>query len=94
MNISPVNRMLVIRPTPSSTTEKESILVPDDYKVQVSPYQPYKVLDVAEDCSIDVSTGNTVVVDDTMISKIELNGQEHYLLLENYVFAQWEKDNV
>tara|TARA_B100000809_G_scaffold55797_1_gene51700 strand:+ start:1449 stop:1736 length:288 start_codon:yes stop_codon:yes gene_type:complete len=91
----PLNRHLWLQPVVNKTSPEEepstTILVPDDYKVQTSPYQPYEVLGKAGDCSVDVTIGSVVIVDSTMINKIELNGQEHYLLLENYVFATFEE---
>ena len=86
MNISPVNRMLVIHPTPSSTTEKESILVPDDYR----PMQPHAVgtvLAISGDCKISVKKNDTIVYDNSMLQEVKVDGSTTYLLLENYVMA-------
>ena len=91
MTFKPLNRHLWLEPVVDEAPQKAgpstTILVPDDYKVQTSPYQPYKVLGSATDCSIDVADGEVVVAASTMVNKIELGSQEYFLLLENYVFA-------
>jgi len=89
MRFKPVNRNLCLEPVEVKPKEekKSAILVPDDYTVEESPYKVFKVLAVADDCKLQVSLGDKIVVDNTMTNLIELNEEKYYLLLENYVLA-------
>jgi len=92
MNISPVNRMLVVDPTPgSSTDEQDSILVPDDYR----PAQLHavgRVVAISGDCKIEVKENDKIVYDNSMVQEVKLDGSTVYLLLENYVMAVLNND--
>lgn len=93
MSLKPVNRHLKLQPVEIST-EKEStstILVPDDYKPKTSPYEVYKLVDRASDCTLKVEAGDYVVVDSSMVNLLEISGNKFYLALENYVFATFKE---
>ena len=62
------------------------VLLPDDYKA-VKRYERYCVLDVSEDVSLEVDTDDVIVVEESMVQPIEINGQTSYLILENYVLG-------
>ena len=87
MNISPVNRMLVVDPSPdSSVSDKDSILVPDDYR----PAQLHavgRVVAISGDCKIEVKENDKIVYDNSMVQEVKLDGNTAYLILENYVMA-------
>jgi len=89
MSFKPVNRHLKLQPTeiPAEKESKSTILVPDDYKPQTSPYEVYKLIDRASDCTLKVEIGDYVVVDSSMVNLLEINRNKFYLVLENYVFA-------
>jgi len=90
-NFTPVNRHIWIFPIESKKPKekKTTILVPDDYKVAESPYKAFKVNGVAEDCTSGVSPGETIVVENSMVSEIELDSEKIYLVLENYVYGTY-----
>ena len=88
----PYNRYLTLQPIEEEEKKENTILVPDDYKVKVSPYALYQVCDVAKDCkSFDDSAINkNVLVNNSMIEEIKVNGELYYLLLENYVYGLFD----
>jgi co-chaperonin GroES (HSP10) len=96
MNFEPINRHLVLEEALADENDKDktTILVPDDYSAPKSPHKVYEVLAASKDCekiSSDV-VGNSVLVDDSMVEKIEHNGQTLYLLLENYVYGVFTEE--
>ena len=88
----PCNRHLALQPIEEEEKKENTILVPDDYKVKVSPHALYRVCDVAKDCkSFDDSViDKNVLVNNSMIEEIKVNGEIHYLLLENYVYGLFD----
>ena len=92
MNVFPVNKMILVEPTREPEEEKQdTILVPNDYKHQ-SLYGTGFVLDVSDDCDSDVSVGDEIVYDNTMLQEIRTHGETHYLLKENYVLCVLEDE--
>ena len=85
MSVIPVNRMLLLQPIEEEEHEA-SILLPEDY-VAKSPFGEATVLSVADDCKVKVSGGDNIIFDNSMLQEVSLNGQTHYLLLENYVMC-------
>ena len=47
-----------------------------------------QVVDWAENCSIDFSVGDEVVLEKRMLQKIEIDDKIHYLVLENYIYGR------
>ena len=91
MNVFPVNKMILIEPTPEAEEKQETILVPEDYKCQ-SLYGVGFVLDISDDCDTDVSVGDEIVYDNTMLQEVKAHGETHYLLKENYVLCVLEEE--
>tara|TARA_Y100000296_G_scaffold86802_1_gene127911 strand:+ start:640 stop:888 length:249 start_codon:yes stop_codon:yes gene_type:complete len=60
------------------------VLVPDDYKIEPA-YGCYKVLDYSEDCNIVLQEGDKIVVQNSMVEKIDIEGQRYTIVLENYI---------
>lgn len=90
MKIKPVNRYLWLNPIEEKAVKEEkksAILVPDNYTVAESPHKLFEVKAVADDCTLQVQPAQKIIGDNTMVNKIELNGEQYYLLLENYVLA-------
>ena len=86
MSVIPVNRMLLLHPAEEDAEGEANILLPDDYKAR-SPYGSATVLAVASDCKVEVSGGDDIVFDNSMLQEVNVNGETHYLLLENYVMC-------
>ena len=89
MKFNPRNRHILIEPIVEKKKEekKTSILLPEDYQEKPKPYAVAKVLEVAPSCKINLSKGDKVVVENSMVQKIDVDDSEFYLLLENYVFG-------
>lgn len=89
MNLKPCNRHILIRKI--LTEEKENkILLPDDYKTKPA-FAKAKVLGLSEDCKISLLQGEQVIYLEGMEETIEIDGQKHYLLLENHVLCRIEE---
>jgi hypothetical protein len=94
MNFNPCNRHLLLkRPSVASEEKKSTVLVPESFKVNLKPYEIYEVVDVAKDCEKISSShvNKQVVVNNNMIEKIDVEGQEILLVLENHVYGVIEK---
>ena len=85
----PYNRYLTLQPIEEEEKKENTILVPDDYKVKVSPYALYQVCDVAKDCkSFDDSAINkNVLVNNSMIEEINVENEKISVVLDNYVIG-------
>jgi len=90
MKLSPRNRHLVVEkivePTPD-TSVSSTILLPDDYRPVDSPHSYVRIHDVAPDCTIAVSKGDTVLVETHMLQELEIADQKTCLVLENYILG-------
>ena len=87
--ITPVNRRLVITLNTESDKPKSGVLLPDGYKPDQARYKKALLLCAATDCS-DVfreSEGKEVFVENSMIEKVTLCGQDVLMVLENYVLG-------
>jgi co-chaperonin GroES (HSP10) len=93
VGFKPCNRHLLLKeveeqkdiPTPT-------ILVPDDYKANISPYGVYQVVDRAPDCAklATLGAGDKVVVNEGMVENISVDGHNLVLILENHVYGVLE----
>ncbi len=94
MNFKPTNRHILIKPIEQKTKQNQSpIVLPEEYKKPESPYVLCEVLDIAEDSKFYSSSKapddkQKFVVERSMIHKLEVEGNEFYLVLENYVFGR------
>jgi co-chaperonin GroES (HSP10) len=90
MRFEPFNRHIVLKPIETETKEEKStILVPDNYVQNKTPYETYKVIEVSRDCEkmSDIHIGRHVVVNNGMVEEIKVREATYYLLLENYVYG-------
>jgi co-chaperonin GroES (HSP10) len=86
MRISPRNRHIVVEKVDDKQEESESnVLLPASYKMPDAPYAIVKVIEISPTCVINVSKGDKIVVENSMIQKIDICEDEFYLVLENYV---------
>jgi len=94
MKLEPTNRHILVNPLKVPEKESQSIIVlPQDYKKDLPPYKLCKVLDVAGDSKLlgSLHNGDTIIVEERMIQKIEVEQNEFYLILENYVLGRIKK---
>ena len=87
--MKPFNRHILIKLIEKEEAKEESLVVlPTDYKKPESPHQLGVVLETAGDCSLPVSSGDTVVFEKRMINKIQIEEETYYLVLENYIYGR------
>ena len=90
MTLEPFNRHLSLKPVASREPEKKesAIIVPEDY-VARKKHDLYEITSVAADCIhlTKDDVGRTIVVDNSMVEKIDINDDVFYLLLENYIYG-------
>ena len=87
--MKPLNRHLLVLCETQKEKEEEqpTFFIPDDVKVTEPPYKVVEVLDLATNCSLEVKVGEKVVVESSQIQAIEVEGNTHHLVLENYVYG-------
>ena len=87
--MKPFNRHVLVKPIEKEEQKKESLIVlPTDYKKPESPHQVAEVLDLSDDCSIDLSVGDSIVFEKRMTNKIQIEDKTYYLVLENYIYGR------
>jgi len=94
MKFEPTNRHILVSPIEEKQEESNSlIMLPDDYKKQESPYLACSVLAIASDSKLidSLSINDTIIIERRMLQKIEMNGTEFYLVLDNYVMGRFTK---
>tara|TARA_R100000329_G_C7589073_1_gene208913 strand:+ start:360 stop:641 length:282 start_codon:yes stop_codon:yes gene_type:complete len=89
MIFKPLNRHVLIRPvaTDDEPTEEATILLPDGYKPKNNTYDIAIVLRSAPDCKIKLKSLDRVVVQSSMVEKIEFGGKQIQVILENYIMG-------
>ena len=92
----PLNRhLLVQKKEVVEETDKPDILLPDGYKTQKSGYETVKLIRAASDCKLDITDmTKTIVVQSAMIETIEVDGEAHHIVLENYVVGVYKADHA
>jgi len=84
--MKPFNRYITIKPI-EEEQDGPSILVPDDYKIKRASFVKAVVLDCADDISLSLKKGQTIVVNSAMTEEVAIDGKTHHLILENYVMG-------
>ena len=94
MNFNPCNRHVLLKKAEEPPEEKKStVLVPESFKTTFKPHDVYEIVDVAKDCE-KVSSDHVkkqIVVNNSMIEKIDIEGHEILLVLENHIYGVIEK---
>ncbi len=89
-SFDPRNRYLLLSAVEETKEEQTTtILVPDDYRVQTSPYGVYTISQISIDCQ-KVSTddiGKLVMVNDSMVETASLDQGNFLLVQENHVYG-------
>jgi len=87
--MKPFNRHILIKPVVEKKKEKATLVVlPSDYKKPESPYQVAEVLELSDDCKVELSIGDKIVFEKRTLQKIEIHGELYYLILENYIYGR------
>jgi co-chaperonin GroES (HSP10) len=91
MKLEPTNRHILVKPIKKEKQEQDSIIVlPQDYEKPQSPYKLCEVLETSGDSKFfgSLKKQDTIVVEQRMLQKIEVEQNEFYLILENYVLGR------
>tara|TARA_Y100000114_G_scaffold157272_1_gene188675 strand:+ start:1537 stop:1857 length:321 start_codon:yes stop_codon:yes gene_type:complete len=98
--LKPANRHILIIPKTEENKTETGVLLPDDYKPLENRYIEAVVIDIAADCDKqfkDLKYSNMeikkVVVDKSMIEKVDIRDRTYHLILENYVVGIFGRDN-
>jgi len=86
MNFKPVNRHLLVERLVEQEKDETGVLLPEEYCTQ-SEYVSCKILSISGDCSRDALRGDTIVVRNSMIEELNVQGTTFYLVLENHVMG-------
>jgi len=92
MNFKPFNRHLLIKPQDQKEDKENPLFVmPEEYQPPKSPYVIAKIIDISEDCSIELDVGDTIVVERTTVQEIKADLETIYVVKENYIYGRIEK---
>jgi co-chaperonin GroES (HSP10) len=87
--MKPFNRHVLIKPIKEKKQEQQTLVVlPSDYKQPESPYMLAEVLELSDDCNINLSSGDKIVFEKRTLQKIEIHDEIYYLILENYIYGR------
>tara|TARA_R100001244_G_scaffold126607_1_gene96996 strand:- start:23 stop:358 length:336 start_codon:yes stop_codon:yes gene_type:complete len=89
MNLDPRNRHLLVEflPEEEKEEEKPAVLLPDSYSPVKDQYIAVKVIETAPDCLINCNSGQTIVVERSMLNEVKFEDNIFHLVLENYVLG-------
>ena len=89
MEFKPFNKHLWIKPQEEEQSKEDPLFVmPDEYKPPKSPYVVGEIIDMADDCTIDLLPGEVIVVERSTIQEIKGNFETIYVVKENYVYGR------
>jgi len=86
VSYKPVNRMIVVNVSLKEEETQTVVLLPEGVRPP-DRYGSGTVESIASDCKIDVSEGDEVVFENSMLQTVTLGDEEVNMLLENYVLA-------
>lgn len=89
MDFKPFNKHLWITPQEEEQSKEDPLFVmPDEYQPPKSPYVIGEIIDMAEDCTIDLLPGDIIVVERSTVQEIKADFETIYLVKENYVYGR------
>ena len=91
MYLYPFNRHLLIEiidVDEKKDADSSTILLPEDYQKKVDKFAIAEVVEIADDCFLNLMEGDLVVVDRVMVEEISLKNKVFNLILENYVYGR------
>ena len=99
MKFNPQNRYLLVQTQKQEDAENTGVLLPEGYVIPKDKYVVATVLASAADCKRDgiynkllYQQGTRVVVDGSMVENVNVAGQEHENVLENYVVGMFVEE--
>jgi len=98
MTFTPRNRHILVDLAEESTAEDTTeasftgVLLPEDYKPTRKEFVTARVRDVSPDCSVGVSKGDRIVINNTMVQELTLETGKVNIILENYVLGVLTRD--
>ena len=91
MHLQAFNKHLLILPQEQENNKEDPLFVmPTEYQPPKSPYMICDVIGMAEDCSIDLNLGDTIVVERTTVQEIQVETEAFFMVKENYVYGRVE----
>lgn len=99
VRLKPVNRHLLVVPHHKKNETNSGVVLPDDYQADECSYVEATVIDVADDCNKvfnslrygTIGDEKKIIVEKSMIQKVEVKGKSHFLVLENYVVGIYRR---
>ena len=89
MDFKPFNKHLLVLPQEKEQSKDNPLFVmPEEYQPPKSPYVICDVIGMADDCSIDLSLGDTIVVERTTVQEIKAETETIFVVKENYVYGR------
>lgn len=82
--LSPRNRYILVEDKEQAVEEERSFVLPAGYKQDIVYH---KVMRVIEDSNGKYEPESLILVPTNVLEEIEIEGQKHYLVTENYVIA-------
>ena len=99
MRFNPQNRYLLIETQKQEDSDNSGVLLPEGYVIPKDKYVMATVLSCAADCKRDeiyqklvYKSGTRVVVDGSMVENVSVAGQEHEIVIENYVVGMFVEE--
>ena len=90
MNVLPKNRHLLVELIEDEQENNPAVLLPDDYK-PMKEFTIAKILAVHGSVNEEYAVGNHIVAESNMLRKVDIEGEEYYLLQANYVLCEVTK---
>ena len=82
----PVNRHILIEVGSGQEGAEEPLIVlPEDYKPEMSRYVEARVIEIAEDVRLNLEKNTKVIIDRSMVDEIALGLTIYNVILDNYV---------
>ena len=94
MYLRPKNRHILVQPVDSDAAVEQttpSFVLPDTYQKK-DDHVVAKVLEKADDCTLTVSIGDTILVPSNMLLDISHDKTQFQIVLENYVLGVLYRD--
>jgi len=93
MDFKPFNKHLWIKPQEEKENKEDPLFImPDEYRPPKSPYVFGSIMDMSDDCTIDLLPGDIIVVERSTIQEIKADFGTIYLVKENYVYGRLENE--
>jgi len=95
MKFEPTNRFILVNPIEEKQPEKSLVYLPEGYSKPEAIHKACEVITTAGDSKFFgiLKEKDIVLIEQRMLQKIELQGNQFYLILENYVLGRIKHEN-